>query len=204
MGSEQPRSWSQRLKEFLGSKEDDPTALPYVNPRDIPRSKSLGSVMEQDSPLILPASPEDIPSSRPPQIAIPSGDRPRFTPRRNRQAPPTNPPHLDEPTEGDEQDSQQKSDNANPPGDNTRSTLLRICITPPPPPKDDQTESSAANQQSAAPTTQRRRKGRPLESQSLQLEIIEPEQEEPERPARDPEDEALYRALHEEFYDPYG
>jgi hypothetical protein len=43
-----------------------------------------------------------------------------------------------------------------------------------------------------------------MESQSLQLEIVEPEQDESERHPRDPEDEALYRALHEEFYDPYA
>ncbi|RMJ06471.1 hypothetical protein CDV36_013929 [Fusarium kuroshium] len=204
VGSEQPRSWHQRLKDFLGSKEDDPTALPYVSPRDIPRSKSLGSVMEEDSLLILPDSPEDIPSSKPPQVIVPSGDRPGFIPRRTHQAPPMNPPHLDEPTEGDGQDVQQKSDNPDPPGDYTRLTPSRTRITPPPPPEHDQAESSTANQQSATPTAQRRRKSRPLVSQSLQLEIIEPEQDEPERPPRDPEDEALYRALHEEFYDSYG
>lgn len=75
-------------------------------------------------------------------------------------------------------------------------------VTPPPPPEVKQVESSKAKPPKVVPTGQRRRNSRPMESQRLELEIVEPEQDELERPIRDPEDEALYRAIHQEFYDP--
>ena len=206
MGSEQPRSWRQRLADLLGSKGDDPTALPYVNPRYIPKSKPLPSETEQDSPVLLPVSSEDIPSRRPPPILAPAGDRLRFKPWRNQADSPMNPSHWDDTAKDDEQeDSRQEPESTYAfPGDFTSLVPSITRMTPPPPPEDKQAGSSTAGPQGAPPTGQRRRNSRPMESQRLQLEIVELEQNESERPPRDPEDEALYRALHEEFYDPYA
>ncbi|KAI8683684.1 hypothetical protein NCS57_00033100 [Fusarium keratoplasticum] len=206
VGSEQPRSWRQRLADLLGSKGDDPTALPYVNPRYIPKSKPLPSETEQDSPVLLPVSSEDIPSRRPPPILAPAGDRLRFKPWRNQADSPMNPSHWDDTAKDDEQeDSRQEPESTYAfPGDFTSLVPSITRMTPPPPPEDKQAGSSTAGPQGAPPTGQRRRNSRPMESQRLQLEIVELEQNESERPPRDPEDEALYRALHEEFYDPYA
>ncbi|UPK98026.1 hypothetical protein LCI18_008961 [Fusarium solani-melongenae] len=203
VGSEQPRSWRQRFADLLGSKEDDPTALPYVNPRYIPKSKPLPSETKQHRPVWLSISSEDISSRRPPSFLAPAGDRLRFKPRRNPTDSPMNPPHRDETAKDGEQEASRQVPKRTDAFLGGFTKLVPITrTTRPPPPEDDQAGSSTTDPQSAASKGQRRRNSRPMQSQRLQLEIIEPEQDESDRPTRDPEDEALYRALHEEFYDP--
>ncbi|KAI8686906.1 hypothetical protein NCS56_00262600 [Fusarium sp. Ph1] len=166
VGSEQPRSWRQRLADLLGSKGDDPTALPYVNPRYIPKSKPLPSETEQDSPVLLPQG-----------IVLDSNHG------ANRPDSPMN-PYLDETAKDDEQeDSRQEPESTYAlPGDFTSLVPSITRMTPPPPTEDDQAGSSTADPKSAAPKGQRRRNSRPMESQRLELEIVEPEQDESERP----------------------
>ncbi|KAJ4310720.1 hypothetical protein N0V84_010831 [Fusarium piperis] len=191
VGSEQPRSWRQHLADFLGGKVDDPTALPYVNPEHIPQSK--------------PLPPENSPRILPPQIVASPGPRllPRNEPQRKRADPPVD-PHWDGPAKDDEGDNPLDADIIGyPRGEATRFAPAPPGITPSPPPEDNQTESSTADPQNTGSAVQRRRKTRPMESHRLRLEIVEPE-EETERHPRDEEDEALYRALHEEFYDSYN
>lgn len=116
-----------------------------------------------------------------------------------------NPPQWDETAEDDKQeDSRQEPESTYASSRDFASLVPIIRKIRPTPPKDDQAGPSTAVPKSAAPTGQRRRNSRPMESHSLQLEIVEPEQNEPERPPRDPEDEALYQALHGECYDPYA
>ncbi|KAI8724651.1 hypothetical protein NCS52_00034700 [Fusarium sp. LHS14.1] len=192
VGSEKPRSsWRQRLANLLGSKEKDPTALPYVNPRNIPRSKPLSSETEKDSPVLPPVSPGGTCSLKVPPPPVQVRDQLGSKPGRKKTDSRTNPPYLVETAKDDGLEDRRRDPGPKP-----------VPVTTPPPPKVKQTESSTAKPPKVVPTGQRRRNSRPMESRRLELEIVEPEQDELERPIRDPEDEALYRAIHQEFYDP--
>ncbi|KAM0430512.1 hypothetical protein ACHAPT_005861 [Fusarium lateritium] len=208
------RTWRQRLADFLGAKvddpaDDDPTALPYVHPWDIPKSKPRPE--ERDSPELPCVDPEDVPRSRSREDLTPSEVTPESTPQSER---------ADSPVDFDfdqDEDTEDAGEDGSLEGTDSEHEPPSAIPTFPPPPTPAtpsipteavQGESSSAPEQAAdllstVPGRRRQRRSRPFDSHRLELEIIEPE-EDSERPPRDEEDEALYRALHQEFYDSYG